>query len=98
MNEYWELNEGKIDSVKFFKALAKYFPEATTLFIEGTSISDDVRGCYLSHQEAGSYVPPAQTIIPVSEKYRCKFSNAFMNQLVSLAAQHAEPALPSVPI
>ena len=93
MNEYWQLKEGKVDSKKFFGALAKYFPEATTLYIEGTSISDDVRTCYLSHQEAGPYLPPAQTILPISKKYRCKFSNALMDQLVLLAAQHAEPEL-----
>jgi len=93
MNEYWELNEGKVDSAKFFEARAKYFPEATTLYIEGTSISDDVRACYLSHQEAGPYLPPAQTIFPFSKKYRCKFSDALMDQLVLLAAQHAEPEL-----
>lgn len=93
MNEYWELNEGKVDSATFFEALAKYFPEATTLYIEGTSISEDVRTCYLSHQEAGPYLPPAQTIFPLSKKYRCKFSDALMGQLVLLAAQHAEPEL-----
>ncbi len=51
MSKYWEIAEGKVDSRKFFEARGNYFPDATTLYVEGTSISEDVRACYLSHQE-----------------------------------------------
>ena len=64
MNKYWEIAEGKVDSAKFFNAITECFPEATTLYIEGTVIEEGVEACYVSHQEAGEYLPSAQTIIP----------------------------------
>lgn len=93
MNKYWEIAEGKVNSANFFNALTKCLPEATTLYIEGTVIAEDVASCYLSHQEAGEYLPPAQTIIPISNKYRCKFSDKLMAELALLADRHAEPEL-----
>jgi|KBSMisStaDraftv2_1062788.scaffolds.fasta_scaffold10994999_1 hypothetical protein len=56
MSEFWEIEEGNIDSAHFFKALPKYFPEATTFYAEGTVISDDVRKCYETHREEGKYL------------------------------------------
>jgi hypothetical protein len=91
MSKSWEIAEGTVDSRKFFETLGKYFPDATTLYVEGTSISDDVQACYLSHQEPGPYVPPAQTLLPISAKYRCRFSPRLIAQLATLADQHAEP-------
>lgn len=91
MSKYWEIAEGKIDSRKFFDARGNYFPDATTLYVEGTSISEDVRACYLSHQEPGPYVPQAQTRWPVSAKYRCRFSPGLIAELATLADQHAKP-------
>jgi len=93
MGKYWEIDEGKVDSAKFFEALAKYFPEATTFFAEGTVISDDVKECYASHQEEGKHLPGAQTILPVSKKFRCRFSQQLMARLAALAKIHAEPEL-----
>ena len=93
MDRYWEIEEGKIDSAKFFEALPKYFPLATTFFAEGTSITDDVKECYVSNREEGKHLPGAQTIFPISKKYRCKFSRQLMVRLSALAQIHAEPEL-----
>lgn len=90
MERYWEIEEGKVYSAKFFEALPKYFPEATTFFAEGTSISDDVKECYVSNREDGKHLPGAQTIFPISNKYRCKFSCQLMTRLAALAEIHAE--------
>lgn len=46
MNDYWDIDEGKVDSSLFFRLLAKYFPNATTFYAEGTSISPDVVDFY----------------------------------------------------
>lgn len=93
MSEYWEIDQGKVDSTEFFRVLPKYFPDATTFYAEGTSISEDIVECYKSHLEEGSYLPGRQTIMPKSEKYRCKFSKEFIEKLVSLSEHHAEPEL-----
>ena len=93
MSRYWEIDQGIVDSTEFFRALPKYFPDATTFFAEGTVISADVIECYKSHFEEGDYLPGAQTILPKSGKYRCKYSKGFMEELASLSERHAEPEL-----
>jgi len=94
MSEFWEIEEGKVDSARFFKALPNYFADATTFYAEGTVISDDVRKCYETNSEEGTYLPQTQTqtqtLFPVSKKFRCKFSMSFMNELSGLAQDHAE--------
>jgi len=90
---YWEIEEGKVDSAKFFKAISKNFSFATTFFAEGNSISDDVKECYKLHREEGNYLPQAQTIFPISKKFRCRFSPDLLADLTSLAKKHAEPEL-----
>jgi hypothetical protein len=64
MDKYWEIEEGTVDSARFFEALSRHFPEATTFYAEGCVIARDVRACYSAHHEAGDYLPPAQTIFP----------------------------------
>ena len=46
MSQYWEIEEGKVDSAEFLQALWRRFPEATTIYVEGTSVSGDVMGFY----------------------------------------------------
>ena len=93
MSKYWEIEEGKVDSTLFFQALPKHFPTATTLFLEGNSISNDVEKCYDSHRQEGNYLPEAQTIWPTSKNFRCKFTAKLITELASLSQVHAEPEL-----
>jgi len=93
MDKYWEIEEGRVDSARFFETLWRRFPEATTLYVEGNSITRDVRECYRTHREEGEYLPRAQTIFPRSEKFRCRFSANFVDALTALAKRHAEPEL-----
>ena len=74
MGNYWEIDEGAVDSARFFEALWRHFPEATTFYAEGCGIARDVKACYSAHQEEGRYLPSAQTIFPRSAKFRCRFS------------------------
>lgn len=93
MSEDWEIEEGNIDSAAFFPLLYKYFNEATTLFIEGTSISKDVAACYKKHSQEGKFFPSRQTIWPRSKQFKCKFTENLINELSQLANTHAEPEL-----
>ena len=93
MGKYWEIKEGKVDSARFFEALWRRFPEATTFYVEGGSIAPDVKDCYLTHREEGDYLPRAQTIFPRSEKFRCRFSTNLVDALAALGGKHAEPEL-----
>lgn len=93
MSEYWEIDEGKLDSCRFFSALAKYFPDATTLYAEGSSIAEDVKACYRAHAEAGEYLAPAQTLFNRRGRFKCRFSPGLADALSSLAERHAAPEL-----
>ena len=93
MEEYWEIKEAPVDSTTFFRLLPKYFRDATTLFVEGTSIETDVLDCYQSHSEQGEYLPGNQTIWPKSKCLRCVFTIGMMEDLANLSLKHAEPEL-----
>ncbi len=93
MKKFWEIQDGKVDSSAFFKLLIRYFPDATTLFLEGTAITDDVKKCYEKHLESGDYLPRSQTIFPKSNIFRCTFSSGLMEEMALLAEHHAEPEL-----
>ena len=80
---------GKIDSSKFFELLGCCFKDATTLFIEGTSIAKDVLNIYKDNLQEGNYLPKDGTIFPKSTKLRCKYSLELMNKLASVAESHA---------
>jgi hypothetical protein len=92
MGKHCEIKTGKVDSARFFEALWRRFPEATTLYVEGGSIAPDVTDCYRTHQEEGDYLPRAQTIFPRSAKFRCRFSAELADALSALADRHANPS------
>jgi hypothetical protein len=91
--EHWEIEEGTVDSARFFEALWRHFPDATTFYAEGSSIAADVKSCYSAHREEGEYLPRTQTRFPRSEKFRCRFSAQLSGALATLAETHAEPEL-----
>jgi hypothetical protein len=82
-----------VDSARFFEALLRRFPKATTLCVEGGSIARDVEDCYRAHREEGEYLPRAQTMFPRSDKFRCRFWGSIVDALSALADRHAEPEL-----
>ena len=71
---YWELEAGGVEPELFFRALPEHFPDATTLFIEGTANASEVLALLGEHAEAGEFLPGANTIWPESKKLRCRFS------------------------
>jgi len=93
MSKYWEIEEGKVDGAGFLQALWRHFPQATTFYVEGTSVSGDVMDFYRLHKEEGDYLPARQTLFPLSRKFRCRFSASFAAGLSALAQKHAETEL-----
>lgn len=93
MTDCWEIEEGVVDSARFFEALWRHFPDATTLYVEGCVIGRDVEACYHAHSEDGEYLPRAQTLFPRSEKFRCRFSASLAAELSALAKVNAETEL-----
>jgi len=90
----WEIAvEGNVDSVQVIDLLIDTFPEATTVYIEGTSIESNVKDLFEEFVQSGSYLPKNQTIWPKAEHYRCVFSEEFLNKLSTLAQKHADPEL-----
>ena len=87
---HWELR-GRPDSVHFFRILRTAFPGATTLFVEGTCIADDVRAFYSSACESGPHLPARQTIWPRPTQFRLPMDDQTLRALMELAASHAEP-------
>lgn len=92
MENFYTISK-KIDSAKFFKFMGVYFKDATTLFIEGNSIAEEVLKNYKANLQEGEYLPSIGTIFPKSQKFRCSYSSEFMNQLSSIAEHQAEPEL-----
>ena len=90
---YWELDGDGIDSTAFFRALPEAFPEATAFFAEGTVIDAEVEACLASHAQPGDFLPGANTIRPVSRKFRCSFSPQLCEALAALSLRHAEPEM-----
>ncbi len=93
MSASWVIAEGSVDSTAFFRALPKHFPEATTLYVEGTTIITEAEVLYRSHAQVGPYLAPPQTLWPVSTKLRCAFSAELCEALASLSLDAAEPEL-----
>lgn len=93
MSAFWVIAEGNVDSTTFFRALPRHFPEATTLYVEGTSIIPDAEALYRSHGQDGPYLPPSHTLWPASTKMRCAFSAQLCEGLAALSLNAAEPEL-----
>jgi len=89
---HWELL-GDVDILQFFSQFPTAFPEATTLFVEGTSIASDVEQFFQSMNEAGEYFPDKRTIWPAPKQFRLPASSAVLEGLHWLATSHAEPEL-----
>ena len=89
---HWEL-KGRPDAVMFFRVLQGAFADATTLFLEGTRMADDVRVFFNSVAESGPCLPDRQTIWPRPSQYRFAIDDLLLARLAELAASHAEPEL-----
>ena len=85
MFKAYEIDNRNIDKPAFFKSLAKYFLDATTLYVKGSGITEDVKACYKSHEnEEWMYLPSSQNVWT----YRCVFSQEFMKELAALSEKH----------
>lgn len=89
----WEIEEGRVDPVGFLSSLPTHFPEASTLFVEGTSIDVDVVDSLNQFAEAGKYLPESQTYWPKTRQFRCAFGEELCAKLAQLATAHADPEL-----
>ncbi len=89
---HWEV-KGRWDIVRFFESLPAIFPDATTLFIEGTGMASDVVAFLISAAEPGDYLPDKQTIWPRPKQYRVRCDSMTLTGLKGLAERHAIPEL-----
>ena len=91
----WELEERPIDSTAFLRALPSAFPDATTLFIEGSLIEPDVADIYTQHADEVPYLPEPQTLWSTGTitRFTCKFSSTLCESLAETSLHHAEPEL-----
>jgi hypothetical protein len=89
---HWEL-KGRPDSALFFRHLPAALPTATTLFVEGTSISRHVDDFLCSASDPGDYLPQRQTLWPQPKQYRLRCDGPTLEGLANLAERHAEPEL-----
>jgi hypothetical protein len=92
-DRYWELRAAEVDPALFFRILPSHFPEATTLFFEGTAFAADVLRFLRDHGAPGEFTPGANTLWPESTKIRCRFSRELTDGLALLAEHHASPEL-----
>ena len=93
MARAWAIDQGDIDTAAFFALLPGCFPDATTIFFEGTSMVRETKDCLSRHAERGEHLPGRQTYFPASTRVRCRFSPSLCSELVALAHHHAQPEL-----
>src|SRR5205807_3355076 len=89
---HWELT-GQPDIALFFRKLPVAFPNATTLFIEGTAIVRDIDEFLRAAADPGDYLPKRQTLLPKPKQYRVRFDGPTLSALANFAELHAEPQL-----
>lgn len=89
---HWELL-GRWNSVKFFHHLPTVLPDATTLYVEGTSFAGEVEQFFRSAAEPGEYLPKRQTLWPRPQQYRLRCDGPTLAALEGLANRYAEPEL-----
>ena len=91
MTELWDIDEGIADLERFFKLVPDLLPEATHLFIEGSSVAGDVETLYARFADPGPYLPRRQTLWPRSKIFRCVAARPFFDELADLSVRHAAP-------
>jgi len=89
---HWEL-KGRPDVALFFRHLRAVFPSATALFLEGTTIAQEVADFLRSAAESGDYLPKRQTLWPRPSQHRLRFDGPTLWALGDLSRRHAEPEL-----
>jgi hypothetical protein len=91
----WEIEEGQVDSAAFLRTVPTTFSEATTVFVEGSSMAPDVSDLFQQHVDAGSYLPEAQTIWSTGtiQQFRCRYAASLFEALATASLNHAEPEL-----
>jgi hypothetical protein len=86
-------NRNKNNAHTLLESLPKYFTNATTLYIEGVNIAEDIVNRLEKHADGKEYDLISQTVFPVSKRFRCKFSCKLMKELARLSDNHAEPEM-----
>ena len=89
-SECWVI-KGLKDGVSFFREVGRLLPEATHVFLEGSSASDVV--VVLSeHRADETYGAPVGTLWswPRERRFSLRASPALITRLAELAAHHAE--------
>lgn len=89
----WELTAKRFDCTKILRQIPTFIPAATAIFVEGTTIANDVTAFYRANLQEGEYLPAKGTIWPASSRFRCHFSLQFFTGLADLSERHAEPEL-----
>ena len=90
--DVWDI-EGICDPERFFGLVGALVPDATHLYVEGTSIAATAQAVFQRHSEPGAFLPGRQTIWPSSNKYRCTFSAGLLKDLQEAASSLAQPEL-----
>jgi hypothetical protein len=87
-------NAGRVDDhVAILRAVGKAMPRPATVFIEGDSISEEVREFLRTHAVEAKRDDLSGTTWPRSQKFHVSLTDAFAEGLASLAERHAGPEI-----
>jgi hypothetical protein len=89
----WSLSGKRIDSTRFLREIIRLLDSSETVFIEGTSISEEAENLYTKYRAPGKYLPGKGVIWPKSKTFICNASAEFFNELAELSQHKAEPEL-----
>ena len=91
MADYWEIATAKVevDSATFFKALAKYFPDATTFVVDEMPKILEVKKIYQAQGIIGDAIPERWKASFISHDHLFRFSSSLLEALMKLYLDHS---------
>lgn len=91
MAEFWEITTARVevDSATFFKALAKYFPDATTFVVDEMPKILEVKKIYHAQGINGDDIPERWKKSFFSHDHLFRFSSSLMEELTKLYLNHS---------
>jgi hypothetical protein len=87
----WEIDNRKSDASLFFRKIKHYIPEHCIIYLEGTSIRDEVSSYYASNKASNATKVDMGTIWPKPSSYQIPANSEIFDKLVYFLDNYAEP-------
>ncbi len=90
--KFWEISSPK-DNVQFLQLLSELLPLGSTLYLEGTTIAEDVKAYLKARPARPEMAIPRGTIWPKPQCFHMPITTENTAGLIDLSEHHAEPEI-----